>query len=355
MENYNIKYFLAANSCEGFVSMFPDCYDVSGGWRAYIIKGGPGTGKSSFMKLFAKKFTELNEKVIFCPCSSDPDSLDAVIIPNKKLVIMDGTAPHVVEPKDVGICEEILNFGQFWNSHVLRESKEEILNITKQHKNLHKSASRHIKAAGQFILDNFKISEDYLNSEKALNYAQNICKKHIPPKTGKSKEWVRFLCGVTPDGVVSFTDTILKETQNNIIISDIYGSATKIITSYIREHALKNGYEIIAVKNPFFPSLLYDHIIIPELSFSVAREYDYHIFNSTSRRVHALRFYYEDMIKAQNNRLKLNRRFSNELLISATEILKKAKSVHDSLEKYYIAAMDFEKLNDFAVSFINER
>ena len=44
------KYLLGANSCEGFVSYFADNYDALSDWRAYIIKGGPGTGKSSFMK-----------------------------------------------------------------------------------------------------------------------------------------------------------------------------------------------------------------------------------------------------------------------------------------------------------------
>ena len=354
MEKNRINYFLAANSCEGFVSFFPDCYKAEDGWRAYIIKGGPGTGKSSFMKLFAKKYAELNEKVIFCPCSSDPDSLDAVIVPNKKTVIMDGTAPHVAEPQNVGICEEILNFGEFWNSRKLREKRDEILSITAKHKNLHKSASIYIKAAGQLIKDNINISFNCLNTDKALSYAENICKKHIPQKNGNSKEWVRFICGVTPKGVISFTDTVLKEAENNIIISDTYGSATKIITSYIREYALKNGYEVISVKNPFLPSLLYDHIIIPELSLGILREYDFHIFNTDLRRTHASRFYYGNDLKAQSNRLKFNMKTSKELLNSASEILKNAKSIHDILEKYYIDAMDFAKLDDFAVSFFLE-
>ena len=58
MENFNLKYFLAANSCEGFCSYFDKSYLPDGEWRAFIIKGGPGTGKSSFMKYFALKASE---------------------------------------------------------------------------------------------------------------------------------------------------------------------------------------------------------------------------------------------------------------------------------------------------------
>ena len=81
MKKNDIKYFLAANSCEGFYSVFDKAYLPDGEWRAYIIKGGPGTGKSSFMKRFASYAEKKGCKALRCPCSSDPDSLDAVILP----------------------------------------------------------------------------------------------------------------------------------------------------------------------------------------------------------------------------------------------------------------------------------
>ena len=86
MKNCDIKYFLAANSAEGFVSHFGDCYNPYDGWRAYIIKGGPGTGKSSFMKCVVVKAVDKGYSVELCPCSSDPDSLDGVIIKDIKLL-----------------------------------------------------------------------------------------------------------------------------------------------------------------------------------------------------------------------------------------------------------------------------
>ena len=64
MEINDLKYFLAANSCQGFVSSFNNCYDAERGWKAYIIKGGPGTGKSSFMKFVAKSALEKEIKVV---------------------------------------------------------------------------------------------------------------------------------------------------------------------------------------------------------------------------------------------------------------------------------------------------
>ena len=44
------SYFASANSFEGFKSNFAKIFAPEEYERIYIIKGGPGTGKSSLMK-----------------------------------------------------------------------------------------------------------------------------------------------------------------------------------------------------------------------------------------------------------------------------------------------------------------
>ncbi|MBQ8267623.1 MAG: hypothetical protein IJZ21_04485, partial [Clostridia bacterium] len=125
------KYFLGANSAEGFVSHFGDSFDSLNGWRGIIIKGGPGTGKSSFMKYIVAKAVDAGYDVELCPCSSDPDSLDGIIIKEIKTVVLDGTSPHVAEPVYPGASEEIINLGEFWNSEKLRAAADQIIYVTK--------------------------------------------------------------------------------------------------------------------------------------------------------------------------------------------------------------------------------
>lgn len=351
MKNTSLKYFLGANSCEGFYSVFDKSYSAKDGFKVYIIKGGPGTGKSSFMKYFAAKAEEKGIKAVLCPCSSDPQSLDAVILPEKKIVIMDGTAPHTVDPVYPGACEKILNFGEFWNDGAFTADRDKIIEATLKNKALHKTAARYISAAGELIADSYKTALACTDTEKTAAYADSLCRRLIPKKQGEGKEWVRFIEGITPVGVVSYSGTVTGSAEKTVIISDDAGSASNIIINAVRKYALKNGYEIITVKNPFLPSLITDHIIIPELSLAFATENEYMHFKTEARRIHARRFVSSKSIHKSRERMKFNKKAVKQLLLSAAATLSEAKSVHDVLESYYISAMDFKALTAFADDF----
>ena len=74
-----ISFFLGCPTQDGFVTNIHSLI-ASEGYFTYIIKGGPGTGKSSLMKLSASSLKELDKPELYF-CSSDPGSLDAVIFP----------------------------------------------------------------------------------------------------------------------------------------------------------------------------------------------------------------------------------------------------------------------------------
>jgi len=344
-----LKYFLAANSCQGFVSYFDKCYNPYDQWKAYIIKGGPGTGKSSFMRKIAQKAQNKNEEFILCPCSSDPNSLDAVIFPNKKTVIMDGTAPHCVDPRYPAVCEEILNFGQFWDTKKVTNGKE-IIEITNQNKKLHKTVANYLFAAGKIIKDSYKTVDSCIKTEKVKNFALSLCEKYIEKSNGKPYEWKAFLGGVTPQGIITYPETVTNSCDNIIVISDSQKAVSNIIMNTVRAEALKNGHFIITLENPLLPNLC-EHIIIPKLSLCFVTEDQNTLFDTNVRRIHAQRFIDRKKLNLFKERLKLNKKFTENLLSSATDTLKKAKAVHDNLESYYINAMDFTALNKFTEDF----
>ena len=105
------QFFLAANSGRGFVSRY-EGFPGEGAFL-HILKGGPGTGKSSFLKSIRARAAELGYDTESILCSGDPDSLDGLLIPALHLAWADGTAPHALEPGIFGADADYVNLGRF--------------------------------------------------------------------------------------------------------------------------------------------------------------------------------------------------------------------------------------------------
>ena len=87
------QYFLGGNTVRGFVSFY------SGFCRGpedflWVIKGGPGCGKSSFMKTIGRAAEEKGLDVEYVLCSGDPESVDGVYFPLSLIHISEPTRPY---------------------------------------------------------------------------------------------------------------------------------------------------------------------------------------------------------------------------------------------------------------------
>ncbi|MBP5618182.1 MAG: hypothetical protein J6X61_03420, partial [Clostridia bacterium] len=92
MKQANLPTFFAgAMIPDGYLSHLGELYDPAGGWIAYLIKGGAGMGKSTLMKRVLAALTATGEPAWRIPCPSDPDSLDGVIFPGRRVCLLDAT------------------------------------------------------------------------------------------------------------------------------------------------------------------------------------------------------------------------------------------------------------------------
>ncbi len=344
--------FLGANSAGGFFSRFAQCYSPDNGWRAYIIKGGPGTGKSSLMKQVAAFMAEKGNEVELCPCSSDPDSLDAVIIHNKKAVIMDGTAPHTIDPAYPGACETIINLSDCWDADKFSGREKEIIQATRRNKQLHAQASRYITAACGLISDTERLTLDATDISKTAAFAKGLAGRLIKKGQG-GDEKKRFISGITPKGLVFYRTTVTKLCKTVIALEDDYGAVSGIFMNVIREEALRLGQDIYTCYSTFAPDKI-DHILIPSLSLAFCCENRYTHPEGITRRIHARRFTDSVALAAKRTRINFNRRAADELLREAVAVIAEAKRVHDNLEEYYVNAMDFSLVGKLTERLVNE-
>lgn len=134
-------YFLGANSSAGFASLyrfFPGAEDAF----LHIVKGGPGTGKSSFMRRIGAVAEQRGLDAHYVLCSGDPSSLDGVYIPALRLAWVDGTAPHTAEPDCFGVDSDYVNLGAFCRTPFGEEDRARLTEWSRQYRQLYTEAYR---------------------------------------------------------------------------------------------------------------------------------------------------------------------------------------------------------------------
>ena len=90
----SVDFFLGTTTPAGFKGYFRQLGQEPG-MQLYLIKSGPGCGKSTMMKQLAQLSAGPVQRI---HCASDPDSLDGVVFCDKDAAILDATAPHTLEP-----------------------------------------------------------------------------------------------------------------------------------------------------------------------------------------------------------------------------------------------------------------
>lgn len=338
-------FFLGANSAQGFVSRFDALYDPQSDWRAVILKGGPGSGKSTLMKSVAGSLLEQGEETELIYCSSDPASLDAVVFPRIRFCIADGTAPHVLEPQYPGACESLLDPGGCWDSDALFLQRKEIFSLCAKIAQQHRRAGRYLNAAGSLLGENRRLALESLDTAALESYAKRLGRRSFPKRRSqRGTEKPRFLSGFTPDGCICFWNTVSCYAKTVTAVEDEYGAAAPILLSALRDSALAAGYDVIACYCPLFPFDKLDALLIPELELAfvtVNRFLKPEI--DLARTVHTRRFLKES-IAAHRQKMRFGRRAAAELIGEAVASLRQARRIHDSLEAIYQKAMDFDRL-----------
>ncbi len=354
-----MDFFLGANSPGGFYSLFNELYNPEENWRLYIIKGGPGTGKSGLMKRIAGQIEKEGYLCERIPCSSDPESLDAVIFPFLRAAVADGTAPHVLEPKYPGVAEQIINLGEFWNKASLSGNAAEIKRYTAANSEEHQRCIRYLSAVNAIDNDSLKTVAHCIDRVKIDNYAKRLAGREFHPKTeqkgrpGNVKK--RFLSAITPEGVKVLFDSVYDNCDRVVAIKDSYGLCASILLESLKQAALSRGYDVIACYCPLRPDEKLEHLIIPELSFVFFTENAYHSLPvKASKTIHTKRFCDTERLYESMFRLRFNAKAKAELIEESISRLSLAKALHDRLESYYISAMDFKKVEAQSELIVNE-
>ncbi|MBE6686966.1 MAG: hypothetical protein E7591_07010 [Ruminococcaceae bacterium] len=333
MQSKPEEFFASANSGYGFINMFADAFkDLE---HLYIIKGGSGTGKSSFMKRAAKYAQKRGYRVEYCLCSSDPDSIDGIIIHGIEVGIIDGTSPHNADTKYPGAYDEIINTGDFWNSGILIKKRDKIEKLTDYKQMLYKRSYLFLKAALCIESAYDSIIAPAVNQAKLRSAVSRIYKSIDPSKTGGTS--IRISNAITMKGYVTLNR--YESCKSIYKLDDRYGIS----------HIFLNELEAMLTENRIMHTVSLCPLDTNKINGIYLDECDMLFtteeYGNIRKRINTQRFVFTD--KADTAVLRRLKKQRSTLLNEAYGVLKEIKDIHFTLEGIYSSAMDFEALNAY--------
>lgn len=343
----SVDFFMGANSPNGFYSLYSELQRPVKGVRRYLIKGGAGTGKSSIMKRAAEEFGPKDALTERIHCSSDPNSLDGVILHTGKTSMVDATPPHVIEPAYPGGFESVVNLCEYFDEEKLESRLDEIVTLQTANGECHRKCRGLLKCADILLKDNFYYVESCTDFAKVAALARRICKSELKgSETGTGMEYRRLLSAVTNQGIVTYTGTASALCDRFYLFRDEYGVSSNALLKQVRDAALDKGYDVFACYCPFTPDSRIEHLFIPELRLGFVTQTRFNDFSALShcKVINFTRFTDLDRLRLKKQYLSFNKKAAAELIDAAVGHLKQAKSIHDELERQYTDAVDFARV-----------
>ena len=271
-------YFPGGNTTKGFYSYYDSITNPTEASYIYTIKGGPGVGKSTFMKKIAKEFETLGFKLKYYHCSSDPKSLDGIFIEKINILFTDGTAPHIIDPKFPGCVDKIINLGDFLDEKMLKENKFQIIETTKAISGLFTSAYDYLEGITPLYHNLNKIYEKALLRDKFNSSVKALIKEITDVRKGNGfKNKKLFLSAITPEGRINFINHTI-DTSTVYILNSEPGDLTPLYMKKLSEELEMRDFSFESYYCPIAPEDKIEHIIIPELDTSIVTSNKYHKF-----------------------------------------------------------------------------
>lgn len=348
-------YFLGANTPGGFYSLYSELIQPRQARRIYLLKGGAGCGKSTLMKRveqFARREGFSTERIL---CSGDPDSLDAVLLPEQGIALADATAPHVLEPKFPGVVERYVNLGDCYDCEGLQKVREDIISCAASYPTCYAQAYRCLRAAGEMGEDVRAALLTQKLSQRLERRAQGILRRELKDKKTGEKGTVkqRFLSAVTHRGYLCLFETAQLLCPRIWAVQDSYSLAHELLLPLLTG-AVERGYDVIACPDPMVPERL-QHLLIPQVGLALLTVNDDMPFpGQPERRIRLDAMADPQLLRAGRGRLRFAMKMSGVLVEEGVSCLARAKQMHDELERLYNPYVDFERVNTVAGEIMGE-
>ena len=340
-------FFVASNSSNGFYSHYSACFDDKNIKRVYAIKGGPGTGKNRFLREVSVCGVLCGYSCEYIYCSSDPESLDGVILEKsgERIALLDATFPHVYDPKNPGVREELIDLCAFWNRKKLAEYGEEISRINRQKNEAYERVYRYLAGAGKMDANRRALIKPYIRTDAIRSFAAKLLRDVDSDGVLDVRPALIRSLGMRGDVCL---DTYFRQAKQLFVIEDCRGSA-QYLTEALLSLAIEKKLRLRFSHDPVLTECC-DGIFL-ETSGIVFAVIDSRLCRYPHKLIRMRRFVDIASMQAIRGEINFSERMYRSMLAGAAECLTAIKALHFRLEEIYGTAMDFEKKEIFTKIF----
>lgn len=348
MEKYTTKFFAAANTENGFFSLFDEIFSPEKLRRIYILKGGPGTGKSTLMRGIGFTAQANGYETEYYYCSSDTGSLDGVLIPSLGVAVIDGTSPHMTDPRFPGAVERIVNLGDAFDFAGLEGKRDAIISLISEKQVLYRTAYRYLSAAGRMEREISELSSPAFLVSKADAAIGRLISSMKKAKKGDVT--YRYMSAIGTSGLTVF-HTLFQKADKTYAVTDKYGLGY-LFMGRLCTALERAGFSMTVCPSPLIRSRPEGIFVEDEnIFFAVCDE---QTAQTCDKTINITRFISKEYLTAHRGRLRFSAKCAASLLDGAMESLAQAGRLHAETEKIYGQFVDFTKVDSIKSAIISE-
>jgi len=339
-----VRYFLGANSAGGFHSLYDNFVRPEEGDFLWVIKGGPGCGKSTFMKKIGKAAENAGLTVEYILCSGDPDSLDGVYIREKHMAYVDGTAPHTIDCSLPGGSGLYLDMGAFYHPDPLVKRREALEMLTRAYKARYARAYELLRAAESAAPEHIPGLTGETTLAAVRKRAESMARRYIPAGRGYTQHR-RFLSAISCQGIYRLPETVCSQCRRVVTLDNAFGLADAFLKE-VHQTAVQRQQPVILCPCPLNPQRL-EALLLPEADLAFVAEPPREAWTGPVWRHLRLDAMVDgEAVRALREEYRRVRHVRDELMELAVQSLQEAKALHDDLEEDYRPCVDFPGLDE---------